>query len=371
MQSTLINDSLESLSEVGKLYADRCDFKMAEAYFTRAGEGYLEQKDYPNYLKCLNRLLRIYAEMENHVAIDNLKERLQTIVIKERVALDARTYYSLGLCASYKNQHKTALEYLEKSLAVALAADDKEGICYAISGISIIYTALNRFEDALKEIYNLQVFFQILPLPELKLASQIMNGHILRQMGKHEQALEIFWKCYEELRDQKNLFVFISLLYAMGVTYLESGNHDLARMYLMLAKSSADPENMRYSVKKIEKRLAQMGDVNNVDYDLIFDAVNKQITEKKKGKVDFKNQFILLDLLRLFMKTPGEVHSKEIIVEKIWKQSYDPRVHDNKLYVTIKRLRKMIEPDFDKPKYIFRAKNGYYLNKNARVLLQR
>jgi DNA-binding response OmpR family regulator len=71
------------------------------------------------------------------------------------------------------------------------------------------------------------------------------------------------------------------------------------------------------------------------------------------------------------VKSPGEVYSKEAIVEKIWKQSYDPSVHDNKLYVTIKRLRKMIEPDFDKPKYIFRAKNGYYLNKNARVLLQK
>ena len=139
----------------------------------------------------------------------------------------------------------------------------------------------------------------------------------------------------------------------------------------MLAKSSADPENLRYSARIIEKRLAEIGDAALMDYDLVFDAVNKQITEKKRGTVDFKNQFILLDLLRLFIKSPGEVHSKEVIVEKIWKQSYDPRVHDNKLYVTIKRLRKMIEPDFDKPKYIFRAKNGYYLNKNARVLLQK
>ncbi len=366
-----LNDSLESLTEVGKLYADRCDFKTAEGFFTRAADGYLSKKDFANYLRCINRLLTLYAEMENHSAIDGLKEKLQELMQKEKVSLDSRTYYSLGLCASYKGQHKTALEYLEKSLALALAADDKESICYAISGISIIYTALGRFEDALKEIYNLQVFFQVLPMPELRLSSQIMNGHILREMGKYEQALEIFWKCYEELRDQKNLYYFILLLYAMGVTYLESGDHDLARMYLMLAKSSADPENLRYFTGKVEKQLAEIGAVKLVDYDLVFDAVNKQITEKKRGKVDFKNQFILLDLLRLFMKTPGEVHSKETIVEKIWKQSYDPRVHDNKLYVTIKRLRKMIEPDFDKPKYIFRAKNGYYLNKNARVLLQK
>ena len=44
--------------------------------------------------------------------------------------------------------------------------------------------------------------------------------------------------------------------------------------------------------------------------------------------------------------------------------------HDNKIYVTIKRLRKLIEPDYDKPRYIFRAKNGYYLNKNTKILME-
>jgi DNA-binding response OmpR family regulator len=67
------------------------------------------------------------------------------------------------------------------------------------------------------------------------------------------------------------------------------------------------------------------------------------------------------------MKHPGETFSKEIIVKKIWNQDYSPAMHDNKIYVTIKRLRKMIEPDINKPKYIFRAKNGYYFNKISRV----
>jgi tetratricopeptide (TPR) repeat protein len=361
----------DSLYEIGKLYTDRCDFIQAHAYLKRAADGYLVKRDFKNYLKCVNGLLRTYAELEDHGAIDSLKEQLQTLVLKEKISLDARTYYSLGLCASFKGQTKTALEFLEKSLAVALADDDKENICYAINGIAIVYTTLNRFEDALKEIYNLQVFFQVLPLPELKLSSQIMNGHILREMGKYDQAIEIFQKCYEELREQKNLYMYICLLYAFGVTYLEAGNREMALLYLTLAKKTADPENMKYSYRKIEKRLAKLGGDEDVDYDLVFDSVNKQITEKKKGKVDFRNQFILLDLLRMFVKTPGEVYSKEAIVEKIWKQSYDPSVHDNKLYVTIKRLRKMIEPDFEKPKYIFRAKNGYYLNKSARVRIDK
>ena len=70
----------------------------------------------------------------------------------------------------------------------------------------------------------------------------------------------------------------------------------------------------------------------------------------------------------MFMGTPGQVYSKEEIVNNIWQQEYDPRVHDNKLYVTIKRLRKLIEPENDKPKYLYRAKNGYYFNKDVKFL---
>ena len=86
--------------------------------------------------------------------------------------------------------------------------------------------------------------------------------------------------------------------------------------------------------------------------------------------VDFKNQFVLLDMLRLFINSPGETFSKEELVKRVWKQNYDPSVHDNKIYVTIKRLRKLIEPDYEKPKYIFRAKNGYYLNKETKIFFE-
>ena len=74
-------------------------------------------------------------------------------------------------------------------------------------------------------------------------------------------------------------------------------------------------------------------------------------------------------MLKLFISRQGEVFTKEYLVERVWKQDYNPDVHDNKIYVTIKRLRKMIEPDYDKPKYIFRAKNGYYLNKATKIQL--
>jgi DNA-binding response OmpR family regulator len=103
----------------------------------------------------------------------------------------------------------------------------------------------------------------------------------------------------------------------------------------------------------------------------VFELDSHTVTEKKIGKVDFKNQFILLDLLKLFAQNQGRVYSKEFLVENVWKQNYDPAIHDNKIYVTIKRLRKLIEPDYEKPKYIFRAKNGYFMSKGAKIFVEK
>ena len=359
----------ELLLEIGELYNARGDLNLAEAKLAEASTTFFGERKFDRYLKCLNILLRIYAERGDNENINLTKERLQDLVLKEGFELNAKTYYTLGVCAIHKQQLDLALEYFQKSLGIGLAADDKEDMCYAINGIAVTYFSMGRYQDALKEIYNLQVFFQVLPLMELKLSSQILNGAILRKEERYEQSLEIFMDCYSTLREAKNLYMYCYLLYNIGATYHEMGNFDLARMYLTLAKRSTDPRNFRQLTKYIDGKLEELGVRPNADYDLIFDLEKNIVMEKKKGKIDFKNQFILLDLLHLFLKNPGQIYSKEVLVKKIWNQEYDPRVHDNKIYVTIKRLRQMIEPDLDKPKYIFRSKNGYFLSKGIKILL--
>lgn len=357
------------LLEIGELYNGRGDMDLAEGKLSEASQIYFQEKKFDRYLKCLNILLRIYAERGDNENINSTKESLQDLVLKEGFDLNAKTYYTLGVCAIHKQQFDIALEYFQKSLGICLAADDKEDMCYAINGIAVAYFMMGRYSDSLKEIYNLQVFFQVLPLMELKLSSQILNGAILRKEERYEQALEVFMDCYNTLREAKNLYMYCYLLYNIGATYHEMGNFDLSRTYLTLAKRSTDSKNFKQLAGFIDTKLEELGVRPNADYDLIFDVAKNVVMEKKKGKIDFKNQFILLDLLHLFLKTPGHIYSKETLVMKIWNQEYDPGVHDNKIYVTIKRLRQMIEPDLDKPKYIFRSKNGYFLSKSTKILL--
>lgn len=356
--------------EFGKLYSDRGDFVMAIPKFQEAAEGFYQEKNFSSYLDCQNYLLRIYAEMEQYENIQALKEKIQDLVLKEGLELNSRTFYTLAICASYRNQHEVALEYFQKALAIALANDHKRDICNAINGIAVCYKNFGKLTEALKEIYNLQIFFQVLDLSEVKIASQILNAQILNELKRHDQALELLWQTYDLLKDHKILHLHLRVLYNMGVTYMLMGDKEMARTHFKLCSRSMDSNNTIRMARAVQEALQELGGDSVSNYDLIFELEKHSVIERKLGKIDFKNQFILMDLLRLFVQNQGQVFSKEYLVEQVWRQNYDPAVHDNKIYVTIKRLRKMIEPDYDKPKYIFRAKNGYFMNKSAKVLIE-
>jgi tetratricopeptide (TPR) repeat protein len=357
----------EQLLEIGKLYCERGDYAVALPNLQKAAQGFLENKKFELYFKTLQLALRAHAEREEFDEVSSIKEKLHDLVLRENIEMTSRMYYTLGLCSSTKGQIENAMEYLKKALELGLKSNHQEDICYAIIGLAICYWQDKKFEEALREIYNLNIFLQVLNIPELRVSSYTVNAMILSSLKKHEQALEVYWMAYDELKNTKQLSLAVSVLGNIGMTLFDMGQRDMAKVYLNLANKSLDPENNKRALKKIKTYLGEYQLNSSDSADLVFDLDNHTILERNLGKIDFKNQFILLDLLKLFISRQGEIFTKEYLVEHVWKQNYNPEVHDNKIYVTIKRLRKMIEPDYDKPKYIFRAKNGYYLNKATKI----
>ncbi len=377
IKGNMINQTAESQSnsfstvdqvfQLGKLHADRGDYSNAIIFLTQAAETYFTQKNFSEYLKCQNLFLRIYAERDRFDEINATKEQLQDLVLKEGFDLNAKTYFTLSMCAGYKGQHEVALDYAQRSLSLALGVDDKEDICNSIFMISFIYFLMGRYADALKEVYNLHVFFQVYDFPELRLSAKLLNADIFRIQKKYDEALSIMWEAYEELKSCKKIVTHVSILGMLGTTYFDMGDKESSRVYLNMALRMVDETNQVRLAKMIKSYLDKMGGEAQTNFDVLFDETNHLVVEQKIGRIDFKNQFILLDLLKLFIQNQGVIFSKEYLVENVWKQPYDPSVHDNKIYVTIKRLRKLIEPEYDKPKYLFRAKNGYYFNKAVKV----
>lgn len=359
-----------SFLELGRLYAEKTDFSKAIPQLIKAKDIFYSKKDLSNYCKPLNLLLRIYSEQKNKKKIKETQTELNRIIKDDSAKAPSSTYYFLALCSSYEEKYEEALELLEQGLSKALESDNKKDICRCISGLANVYYRLNRLEEALKQIYNLRIFFQTLDLPEIKASSTIINGIILREQGQTEDALNIFWQAYEEVKANKDIYLYVQLLFQIGLSYIKLNDQNMARIYLDLAQKIVDPNNLKTLSNAINRHLKKLGNNSSSQYDLVFNQSTGSATEQQRGSLNFKNQFILMDLLKIFLKNPGTVYSKEALVEQVWKQSYDPLIHDNKVYVTIKRLRQLIEPDSDKPKYIFRAKNGYYLNRSARISFQ-
>ncbi len=351
--------------KMAKLLFERGDIIQCVELLESQHQSYLE-KGTEYYLECTNYLLRAYAELQDQAKIRDLKNTLNQWALN-RGELTPRTYYTLALCESQNGQYEQALELCRKSLSLALDQNKKTDICYAITGMAISYYQLGRLQEALKEIYNLQIFFDALELPKLQLTALIVNAHIYRKLEKYPQAIDSLWNCYEMIKDEKDLYTHFTLLYGLGLTYKESGDLEKSRTYLELGVRSIDGKNMKRLHFLLSELLKDVQKSSKSPYDLVYDVQSHSIYEKSKGKIDFKNQFILLEMLKLFLAHPGRVFSKEELIETIWKQSYNPSVHDNKIYVTIKRLRKVIEPDYNKPKYIFLAKNGYYLSKDVKI----
>lgn len=364
-----LND--DRIFELGKLHYERGDFDNAIFYLNQASEAYFLTRMFSQYLSCQNILLRIYAEREDFEKINITKEKLQDLVLKEGFELNSKTYYTLATCTSYKGQNDTALEYAQKALSLALAVDDKEDICKSIFLIALSNFYSKKYTEALKEIYNLHVFFQVYDFPDIKASTRILNISIHRRLGKLDEALSLAWEAYEELKHLRSITMNVHLLGLIGMIYNEIGDKENARSYLKMALKMVDQKNQVRVANMLKSDLLEVGGEQTMGFDISLNETSHIICEKKLGTIDFKNQFILLDLLKLLMINQGIVYSKEQLVDLVWKQTYDPAVHDNKIYVTIKRLRKLIEPDYDKPKYLFRAKNGYYFNKSVKVKIEK
>ncbi|MCB0348104.1 MAG: tetratricopeptide repeat protein [Bdellovibrionales bacterium] len=356
--------------ELATLYRAIGKFEEAKSKFQSALAGFKTARKMDFYLKCQNALLRLHAEALDFEAINAIKEEIQDFVIKDSLELTSQTYYTLGICAAYKEQVDLAVDYFSKSLGLAFKEDNKEDMCHAIFGMATCYLNKGKLDSALEEIQKLRVFFEVIQLPDLKNATEVVYGLVLCAQKKYDLAIEALWKAYEALKKDHNTATLINVLYALGKTYFNAGKKEEAKLYLRLAHKAVPKAHLVQSLNKITALLDQLEDDKKSAYDLVIKIEDHAVVEKKQGSVDFKNQFILLDLLYLLAKEPGKIFTKEDLVKHIWNQDYNPSVHDNKVYVTIKRLRKLLEPNVEKPFYIYRSKNGYFLNQNIKVKIE-
>ncbi|MBE8221228.1 MAG: winged helix-turn-helix domain-containing protein [Bdellovibrionales bacterium] len=372
-QQTNISDldtEVHAFYQLGNLYYDRLDFAKALFYLKKAASVFLKESQFEYYFSCQNKCLFIFFEREEKQEADALKKELADVKLKYSLEDNSRYHYTLGSSLDFEKNYSSALSCMEKSLELALKTQNKIDICYALSGLVIIYVHQEKFDLAIKEINNLKVFFQKIDLKDLSMSMDLAHGYILREKGMLKESLDVFWKIYSKISEVKNLYYNTYLLYALGTTYLQLKDRETASLFLSLAQSSCDKVNLKRTSSLIATHIKSIGLKHGTEFDLILDCHSRQVKEKDKGIVNLKGQFVILELLKLFLSKPGHSFSKKELVKKVWDQNYSPSIHDNKVYVTLKRLKKIIEPNAKSAKYIFRNKDGYYLNSKVKTFIR-
>ena len=327
---------------------------------------FLKLNAHTNYLKCQSQLFPVLVEMGRTSELKTLNSQTNYQVRTHKIQPSAPLLYTQALFY-FLNGDLTACDYhLEESLKMSLQDDHKENICNALFGQARLYFAKGNIEDTLKKIKTLEIFFDVIPVPDVQISTYFLMTELNIRNSNYSKALDLVWKSHDILKSNPNPFFRSYLFVNFALCYFHLGNIDLAQHNIKLSKQAIRPEEHINSLKTIQRAEKIIG-ATRPEFDLVLNKQALSIHEKSLGDVPIRNQFILIEMLNLFALNQGQVFSKEQLAEKIWDQRYDAGVHDNKIYVTIKRLRQLIEPKVDYPKYIFRSRNGYYLNKSAKV----
>lgn len=186
----------------------------------------------------------------------------------------------------------------------------------------------------------------------------MLYGNIYRDTGKFPEANRNYDQAISLLQEKNCWNLYGYILLGKGIVLKKQGEFNQALIYFNLGLSTINEKFRRLR----ELYLSQVADVNDSSVDLYLDRHNRVIHEKTLGTIDFKHRFVLLEILFLLAKNPGGSFNKEDLAKSIWKDEYNPLIHDKLIYTSISRLRKLIEPKGGNRKYILRGKDGYTFN---------
>ena len=346
---------------LAKVYYDKADLETAEDYFLRGLEKTVYPKDSFAMFKCYGFLIRIYSESEREDEAEKYIALAEELVEKfgnDLGSLNAEYFFNVGMVFTYKGEFEKALENFKLSHLKAQQENEPELLAKSLFSTAKACHSLQRYKEALNYLTQLSELLEILKKGYLKGSMHLLYGNLYKDLGNYNEALEHFDKGIQLLQQKNCWNLYGYILLGKGITYKQMGEFNSSLMYFKRALNTINSQYKRLRGLVID----QVDDVNDSSVDLYLDRHNRVIHEKTLGMIDFKHRFVLLEILFLLAKNPGNHFNKDDLARSIWKDEYNPLIHDKLIYTSISRLRKLIEPKGGQRKYIIRGKDGYTFN---------
>ncbi len=355
---------------LGKIHYDKSDLNVAEENLLKALKCTEKPRDVFTIFKILGFLIRISSEKLEDERADSYIVKAEELIEELSTMLGTLTseyFYNLGIVKNYSGNFEEAKQNFELSYKKAKEENEPEILAKTLLALAINCYNRKDFEGALDYLNQLSQLLKIIKKNYLSGAMFLFSAKIYLEMDLHENALHYFKKANETLQEKKCWNLYGYILLGKGTVYKRSGDYEKALTFYELGLESID--------KRVFKRLtnllkSEVEDVNDSSVDIYLDRANRKVKERAIGTIDFKHRFVLLEILFLLAKNPGTSYDKEHLARSIWKDEYNPLIHDKLIYTSVSRLRKLIEPKNEKGvrrKYIIRGKDGYTFNPIVKI----
>jgi DNA-binding winged helix-turn-helix (wHTH) protein len=385
-------DTLSSLLKIAKLQAEKCELKEARKTFLQVLVSSKDQGDTQSTMEAIAGLLRLSSEALDEKSIEKWDRELDALMRAYPKQVPPMVWFCKGAVARYRGEFLLAQRYFHRYLRTF-----KNKPCDGPNSDPRPKGSNNLDPDIEASVARGWVMLATV----LQQRGRLRRSHwlckeVLRRFGKknyrgingitylslgtlferekdYKTATLWFKKAHVHFLGEHNWFYHLYALYGYARIARKQQNYPQAHWYLDLVdKAAFGPEFGLLRRETNAERLKLEKDT----IDLLVDSRKGIIATRESGELSIGKQYVLLHILEALSEAHEDERngskkglSKSEIIERVWKETYRPESHDNKLYYNINRLRKLIEPDIRKPQYLLNWKQGYRLAPGLRVQL--
>ncbi len=359
-----------SFYQLAKVHYDKADLKKAEELFLKSLNYAQLPRDFFFVFKTYGFLIRIASERLDGVRAQELITMAQKLFDEYETqlgTLNAEYFLSLGVLSNYKGNIAESVHVLEKTRELAKKENMPEVLAKSMYSLASIYFHQKEYDKSLEVLGELKQLLQIINKAYLRGSMNLLYGQVYSALKDYSMALFYYKKAnfYFQVKRAWNQYGYILL--GRANVHKFNGKVEEAMALYENALEFCEQGDFR-RLKSILKK--EIEELNESNVDIYLDRSNRKVYEKTLGMINFKHRFVLLEILFLLAQNPGKYFDKEVLSREIWKEEYNPLIHDKLIYTSISRLRKLIEPKNakgEKRKYLIRGKDGYAFNPDVKI----
>ncbi len=364
--------------QLAQLHAEKCELKESHAAYTLALREARREGDARAVMEALSGLLRLASEALDELELQRIDVELNQQMTRDPKHIPPMAWYCKGAVARLRNEHERAQRHFHQYLRAVRKSpqatwsgfpttrEELEDRGWAILAVTQLERGKLKRAAWLAELILARV--KKTKTRGVEGTLYLLKGNLAEKRKKPEEAMAEYQRAHSAFLSEHNWYYHLYVLYAYARVQRLKQNYTQATWFLDLVERACTGPEFGALLREIatERRRLEEDAV-----DILIDSRRGAVRTRESGTVSLRKQYVLLHILEALGTDPTKGLSKADLIERVWRERYRPEAHDNKLYYTINRLRKLIAPDVRKPQYLLNWKEGYRLAPGLRIQLVR